>query len=215
MGVTRTWLAETLRASAATMLVPGGILVALATVAVGGGLGGLGSLGQLVSGPRLPGLAQPTAPAAAHGATATRRAASLPIVPASRAFRSLGGAPRRARRGSGRVRSSPGHGHARGPGAVRQPVSGGRPVGVPGSGPGGRSGSGSGSGGQGSSPGPGSPPPAGPGPGTPVPSPSGVIQQAGQQAQGAAGALPGPAGPAASGAVGTVNKLVPPPHGRR
>jgi hypothetical protein len=52
----RSWLGQALRATAAAVVVPVAILLALSLSAVGGsGLGGLGALAQVVSGPQVAG----------------------------------------------------------------------------------------------------------------------------------------------------------------
>jgi len=54
MTLARAWGGQAFRASAATLVAPAAILIALAVSAGGGGLGGLGSLGQLFTGPPPP-----------------------------------------------------------------------------------------------------------------------------------------------------------------
>lgn len=76
---------DALRASAATVLVPGAIVAVLLATALGSGLGGLGSLRQLVAGPSLP------VPTSAATPVAARHVPRLPVVPVSRAV--AGGAP--------------------------------------------------------------------------------------------------------------------------
>ncbi|MEA2386705.1 MAG: hypothetical protein QOJ22_879, partial [Thermoleophilaceae bacterium] len=56
MDLVRSWLGQALRATAAAVVVPVAILLALSLSAVGGsGLGGLGALAQVVSGPQVAG----------------------------------------------------------------------------------------------------------------------------------------------------------------
>jgi hypothetical protein len=51
MTLAREWVGGVFRASAATLVAPAAILLAVALSATGGGLQGLGSLGELISGP--------------------------------------------------------------------------------------------------------------------------------------------------------------------
>lgn len=74
MSVARAWLRGLLRASGVTLLVPVGLLAAVAVAATLGG-SGLGSVGQLVGGPEVPGAEQ-------RAAAPVRQDEELPAVPA-------------------------------------------------------------------------------------------------------------------------------------
>src|SRR5436190_9273838 len=77
MVTTREWWRQGLRAWSASAIVPVAVLVAVAVLAIGGGVGGVRRLGQLFSGPTVP------SPVQAAGQVDVRsgRHAALPHVP--------------------------------------------------------------------------------------------------------------------------------------
>ncbi len=184
MPIARRWMQDALRASAATVLVPGAIVAVLLATALGSGLGGLGSLRQIVAGPSLPVRTGAATPVAAREAT------RLPVVPVSRAL--AGGAPAPSA-------AVPAHPPSSAPGLDRVPAAAPTPVHLPVAL---------------HRPAPHAPPPpspgAGPRPTSPPPprQPDAVHQVAGAVQKAVA---PAPVvGPPASDAVGTVVKLVDP-----
>jgi hypothetical protein len=189
MDLGRAWAAGALRASAATLLAPLAIVVALAVVALGGGLGGLGSLRQLVAGPPVPSAGGSPSFAAPSARGHRGGSHSLPVIPAGSAPAAAAPAPRTRHRGGPQAHVEPP--------ASRVPSSGGSPGG---------GGGGGGNAGGGSSP---APPPPGE---KPQPSPA---RQLGDQAKQVTGQLPAPAGPAAGQIIDTVvntaDQVLPPP----
>src|SRR3954471_18719848 len=98
MPLARAWWRGSAWALAATLVVPGALAIAIATIALGGGLRSLGAVAQIVTGPGVPEAhlaAQPVQ------TTNTARPTRLPSVPRSaaagatttQAFRVTGGAP--------------------------------------------------------------------------------------------------------------------------
>ena len=199
MPFARRWMRDMVGASAATLLVPGGIVAALIAAALGSGLGGLGSIGQLVGGPALPATVQTAAPAKAH------HVARLPVVPVPSGAAI---APARLAPAATVVHRSAGAGHGGG--------------GATGGGQGGRLGAARPSSGHANAPaaasghGPAaSTSPASSGQGTspnrPAPSP-GPVHQLAAPVEKTVASAPAPAGPAAADAVGSVVNLVEPDH---
>jgi hypothetical protein len=90
MGLARNWLGGVLKASGLTLLIPFGLVMAIAVAAtVGGTPGGVGRLGQLFEGPGIPpaaqAQAQPQTQADVPGRTSRGLSfAPLPAVPISR-----------------------------------------------------------------------------------------------------------------------------------
>jgi hypothetical protein len=78
MVTTREWWRQGLRAWSASALVPVAVLIAVAVLAIGGGVGGVRRLGQLFSGPTVPSRLQ----AASKVDVRTERHVALPHVPA-------------------------------------------------------------------------------------------------------------------------------------
>jgi hypothetical protein len=78
MVTTREWWRQGLRAWSASAIVPVAVLVAVAVLAIGGGVGGVQRLGQLFSGPAVPSPVQ----AAGRVDVRTERHAALPHIPA-------------------------------------------------------------------------------------------------------------------------------------
>jgi hypothetical protein len=97
MVTTREWWRQGLRAWSASAIVPVAVLVAVAVLAIGGGVGGVQRLGQLFSGPAVPSPVQ----AAGRVDVRTERHAVLPHIPA----RVMAGAAAATRA----VRSAPVH----------------------------------------------------------------------------------------------------------
>jgi hypothetical protein len=89
MGLARNWLGGILRASGATLLVPFGLVMAVAVAAtVGGSPQGVGSLGQLFEGPGIPPAAQAPPPGlTARESGGVRFSQLVPAVPVRRAAR--------------------------------------------------------------------------------------------------------------------------------
>ena len=191
MPLARAWWRGSAWALAATLVVPGALAIAVATIALGGGLRSLGAVAQIVNGPEVP-----EAQLNDHQArtTAAERPSRLPEVPrsaaavatATRAFRApvRGTAPATTRRGATPTRTST-------PAPVtRRPATGTTPsrpsTAAPSSGP--------------------ATQPTSPGQN------DDVVRQTGKAVAGTAGStVPAPAGPAAADAVTTVLDLVDPP----
>jgi hypothetical protein len=195
MSLVRSWRAAVLRASGAVLLVPVGLLLAVALAASLTGVGGIGSIGQLVAGPGLPPAAVAEA-GSGTGAGADDELSAVPPVPSlSRATtrrRRGASAPRQVSERPGRRRSQP-QGRrpsARRPGSTRPPS---------------RS--------------PATPPPAttpapsGPSPSEPLPGPpraTGLVRRIGARVDRVVRPIPA-LGPAAADAVNTVVQLLDPP----
>jgi hypothetical protein len=115
MSIVRSWLRGLLSASGVTLLVPVGLIAAVAVAATIGG-SGLGSVGQLIGGPGVPGDAQQQAAAASDKALPTvplRHSASRPARAAQRS------APRTAT--THKRTPASGHKPATGPAITTQP----------------------------------------------------------------------------------------------
>jgi hypothetical protein len=183
MPLARAWWRGSAWALAATLVVPGALAIAVATIALGGGLRSLGAVAQIVTGPEVPearlgdqsaarpsGSARPTPLASvpsAGGSAATTRAYRAPSPTGSRAPSSSNPSP------------TPSSGPAR-PVAKHPATTAPAPTVTP--------------------QGPGNNPP-----------PSDPIRQTGKAAAGTVGStVPAPAGPAAADAVTTVLDLVDP-----
>jgi hypothetical protein len=78
MVTTREWWRQGVRAWSASAIVPLSVLVAVAVLAIGGGVGGVRRLGQLFSGPAVPSPVQ----SAGNVDVGTEGRATLPHVPA-------------------------------------------------------------------------------------------------------------------------------------
>jgi hypothetical protein len=78
MVTTREWWRQGLRAWSASALVPVAVLVAVAVLAIGGGVGGVRRLGQLFGGPTVPSPVR----SAGNVDVQTERRTALPHVPA-------------------------------------------------------------------------------------------------------------------------------------
>src|SRR3954468_6366494 len=83
MPLARAWWRGSAWALAATLVVPGALAIAVATIALGGGLRSLGVVAQIVPGPEVP-EAQLQDQPAAHTSNA-ERPSRLPSVPRSAA----------------------------------------------------------------------------------------------------------------------------------
>lgn len=199
MSLVRSWRAAVLRASGAVLLVPVGLLLAVALAASLTGLGGIGSIGQLVAGPGLP----PASVAEARGGNgAGDELSAVPAVPTlsgatarsragedARRLSSERRSQRRSQRERGRRRPS-----ARRPGSTRPPSR--SPSRSPSTPPGGTA-----------------PAPSGPSASEPLPGPprsTGLIRRIGAQVDRIVRPLPA-VGPAAADAVNTVVQLLDPP----
>lgn len=148
MSFGRAWTRQLFGVSAAAVLAPGAVVIALVLLAVTGGFGRLGALSQVLAGPGLPSapsLAHHPGRAGAHRAATGTAAGLPPVVPAPPVLvaRAPGGAAGGAGAGAG---PGPGSGAGSG-GSGGQGQSGGGGLGSGGSGgPGGRSGGSGGSG---------------------------------------------------------------------
>lgn len=80
MTLVRSWRSALLRASGALLLVPVGLLLAVALAAWVTGVGELGRVGQLVAGPGLP---PASVEEAGRGAASTEEHLAVPLVPVS------------------------------------------------------------------------------------------------------------------------------------
>ena len=198
MPLARAWWRGSAWALAATLVVPGALAIAVATIALGGGLRSLGAVAQIVTGPQVPETQLGDRP----GRTAaTTRATHLPSVPrtatsrptTTRAFRAPGAATTAAPRRSTASGPTASTGPARP--VTRRPATGSSPAAQQPSRP------------------QASPQPGAPATG-PAAQPDDPVRQVGKAAAGTVGsAVPAPAGPAAADAVTTVLDLVDPPNG--
>src|SRR3954454_18601971 len=93
MPLARAWWRGSAWAVAATLVVPGVLAIAVATIALGGGLRSLGAVAQVVTGPDVP-EARIAEPPAVTKPSSGARATPLPSVPSARAARVARVAPR-------------------------------------------------------------------------------------------------------------------------
>lgn len=191
MPLARAWWRGSAWALAATLVVPGALAIAVATIALGGGLRSLGAVAQIVTGPEVPEAQLSDRPVRTTNTARPTRLPSVPTSPAGgatapRLFQTPaggGGAPTTTRRGTPTGPSTPAP-------VTRRPATGSAPVTPATQSP--------------SSGGSNTPPPTGGG--------DDAIRQVGKAAAGAVGStVPAPAGPAAADAVTTVLDLVDPP----
>jgi hypothetical protein len=192
MPFARAWWRGSAWALAATLVVPGALAIAIATIALGGGLRGLGSAGQVFSGPAVP--ESRLADDRRTERESVVRPATLPTVPGARAETTGGVAPSGAGGTAPRREGSGGGGGGGTPSGATPTASAPAP---PASAPP--------SSGGGGSPPAGSPPPQN----QPQPQPN-PVRETGEAVAGTAGTLPAPAGPAAQDAVTTVLDIVAP-----
>jgi len=121
MSLVRAWTRALSGASAAALLVPGGIFAALLVLAFAGSFGQLGRLSQAFAGPAPPAAVQPAA-----AATASGRTALLPVVTAS--ARVSGTAARSTSAGAGAAVLGNGIGNGSTPATSTGPSSPGRAI---------------------------------------------------------------------------------------